>query len=121
MQYQYQSLFKEPMGTCEVFVSCLPYHCNKKQLFDLFSEYYEVINVRIFREKMYGFVTLSNINDVANAVDSLDQHFFHGRRIKYLFFSLSFLLFNLPKTFPSASNRPIIEEERNVREVIAPM
>ncbi len=74
----------------EVFVSCLPYACDERQLFDLFDDYFPVIHARIVRSEkngkrisqMYGFVTLGNPEDVNQAVDLLDQHLFKGRRIK---------------------------------------
>lgn len=71
----------------EVFVSCLPYACDEKMLFDLFNKYYHVIGTRIVRNErnitqLYGFVTLCNVDEVQQATKLMNNYLFEGRKIK---------------------------------------
>lgn len=71
----------------EVFVSCLPYACDEKLIFDLFNKYFHPINARIVRNErnvtqLYGFVTLCDVDEVRQATKLLNNYLFEGRKIK---------------------------------------
>ncbi len=68
----------------------LSYFCEEKDLFELFSQYATVTNVRLMRSDdkkrslMYAFVMLSNRHEVEQISGLMNNHLFMGRLLRYV-------------------------------------
>ncbi len=72
-----------------VFVGNLSYFCEDRHLHDLFNEYGEVNNARVMRSDdntrslMFGFVTMSSVNQAKEMERIFNGHMFMGRKLRY--------------------------------------
>jgi RNA recognition motif-containing protein len=72
----------------EVFVGNLSYFCTETDLFELFSQYVPVEDVRIVRNDsgrrslMFGFIIFPSPFEAMEAVKILNNHLFMGRNLK---------------------------------------
>jgi RNA recognition motif-containing protein len=73
---------------CVAFVGNLSYFCREKDLYELFSPYSCVKNVRVMynedrsRSLMFGFVELSSEYETQAMIELLNGNMFMGRRLK---------------------------------------
>lgn len=71
----------------DVFVGNLSYFCMEMDLHRLFSQYVNVLNVRIERDDngirslLFGFVSLASLEEVHGVSSLLNGHLFMGRHI----------------------------------------
>lgn len=72
----------------EVFVGNLSYFCTETDLYELFSQYVPVEDVRIVRNDsgrrslMFGFIIFPSPFEAVEAVKILNNHLFMGRNLK---------------------------------------
>lgn len=72
----------------EVFVGNLSYFCDENDLYQLFDSYADVTHVRIVRNAennrtlMFGFVTLSTVNEAKEMSKLLTGQLFMGRKLR---------------------------------------
>lgn len=72
----------------EIFVGNLSFFCNEKHLYDHFSMYSHVTNVRItrnvhkHRSLMFGFVAFKSPQEAREMAKLMDGHFFMGRYLR---------------------------------------
>ncbi len=72
----------------DIFVGNLSYFCEELDLYNLFNQYVDVLNVRIMRNNdrsrslMFAFVTIGTHQEVAGITTLLNGHLFMGRKIK---------------------------------------
>ncbi len=72
----------------EIFVGYLSYFCEEKDLFELFTQYATVVNVRLIRSDdkkrslMYAFVLLSTRREVEEISGLMNNHLFMGRQLR---------------------------------------
>jgi RNA recognition motif-containing protein len=72
----------------ELFVGNLSFFCTERDLFELFSEYAEVVNVRIARNEqknrslMFGFVAFGNMHEAREMSRLFQRHIFQGRNLR---------------------------------------
>jgi RNA recognition motif-containing protein len=72
----------------EIFVGNLSFFCNEKHLYDYFSLYSHVTNVRItrnvhkHRSLMFGFVAFKTPQEAREMAKLMDGHFFMGRYLR---------------------------------------
>ncbi len=73
---------------CVAFVGNLSYFCREKDLYELFSPYCNVKNVRVMynedrsRSLMFGFVELTSEHEVQSMITLLNGNMFMGRRLR---------------------------------------
>ncbi len=83
------------MNSNTLFVGNLSFFCEESHLFQLFDQYGDVQQVHIIRNvvksasspsrPLFGFVTLKSDAQVADAIRILDNHFFMGRTLRYVY------------------------------------
>lgn len=70
-----------------LYVANLPWRTTEDELVELFAEFGAVADVRVIqdpvtgRSRGYGFVELSDPDDVPRAVDALNGQEYNGRRL----------------------------------------
>lgn len=75
-------------NTTSLFVGDLPKFCTEQDLEQLFVRFGPIMDVKIKRNMntgktlSYGFITLANEMAASDALRSLDQTMFHGRRLR---------------------------------------
>ncbi len=83
----------------EVFVGNLSYFCEEVHLYDLFSQYSNVTNVRIVRTEdrsrslLFGFVALKNPCEMELVSEIFNNHLHMGRQMRYALIFSSVSLF----------------------------
>jgi len=76
------------MQEFKLYVGNLSYSSTEEQLKELFSQYGEVKDAVIIKDRMsgrskgFGFIELSSENEVQEAIDGLNDQEFMGRTIK---------------------------------------
>ncbi len=87
-QHQQSPQNRTPMLKNEVFVGNLSYFCDENDLYQLFDNYADVTHVRIVRNAennrtlMFGFVTLSTVNEAKEMSKLLTGQLFMGRKLR---------------------------------------
>jgi len=69
------------MNPKRLFVGNLTYTVDEKELWELFSRYGEVVNVRIIEGKGYGFVEMESYEDARSARNALNETEYKGRNL----------------------------------------
>lgn len=69
------------MNNCKLFVGNLTYSVREGQLQTLFSQFGEVISVRILEKKGYGFVEMKTPQQAQSAREALSETEFEGRNL----------------------------------------
>ncbi|PJZ70894.1 RNA-binding protein [Leptospira perolatii] len=69
------------MRNSKLFVGNLNYAVGSTEVNKLFSNYGEVVNVKIIEGKGFGFVEMANEEDAENAKNSLNGTQFSGRKL----------------------------------------
>ncbi len=107
----------------EVFVGNLSFFCEEVHLYELFSQYSNVTNVRIVRTEdrsrslLFGFVALKNPCEMDLVSEIFNNHLHMGRQMRYHdcifvdvpFLTLSFL--NFPDRVEPSSKRTSFRNE----------
>jgi RNA recognition motif-containing protein len=65
-----------------LYVGNLTYSVKEDQLKDLFSQYGEVVSVKIIEQKGFGFVEMATSEEAQAAMDALNQTVFEGRTMR---------------------------------------
>ena len=71
-----------------IYIGNLHYNVNEEELKEIFKEYGEVMSVVIItdkytgRSKGFGFIEMLNDEEANKAIDNLNGHEIHGRKIK---------------------------------------
>ncbi len=86
------SLFSRPISNpLELFVGNLSYFCTEEDLYELFNQFVNVTSVRVMRADdkkrslMFGFVTVSVLQEVDMMANLLNGHLFMGRQLRYAY------------------------------------
>ncbi len=66
----------------KLYVGNLSYSTTRDDLEDLFSEYGEVVDVKVIEGKGFGFVEMSSPSEAEKAKDALSGNDFKGRSLK---------------------------------------
>ena len=66
----------------KLYVGNISYSVTNEQLRELFSNYGEVIEIRIIEGKGFGFVEMSDISEAERAKEELNGTDFKGRTLK---------------------------------------
>jgi len=64
-----------------MYVGNIPYDATEEDLRELFSDYGEVISVKIKRSKGFSFVEMGAENDSKNAISGLNGKLFMGKTL----------------------------------------
>ena len=76
------------MGRAEIFVGDLSFFCHENHIFQLFSHYGRVMEIRIKKSEghgkslMFGFVKMSTMAESDDAIRKLNGIMFMGRTLK---------------------------------------
>jgi RNA recognition motif-containing protein len=70
------------MKGSKLYVGNLSYSVTKEKLEELFSNYGEVVQVKLFEGKGFGFVEMSNSTEAEKAKEALNGSDFEGRSLK---------------------------------------
>jgi RNA recognition motif-containing protein len=70
------------MQGSKLYVGNLDYSVSKRDLEELFLNYGEVRDVKLFENKGFGFVEMSNTSDAMKAMEGLNGTNFKGRNLK---------------------------------------
>jgi RNA recognition motif-containing protein len=70
------------MENKKLYIGNLSYSVTNEQLKDLFSQYGEVIDVKLIEGKGFGFVEMSTMEEAETAKSSLNGTEYEGRTIK---------------------------------------
>ena len=65
-----------------LYVGNLTYSVKEDQLKDLFSQYGDVVSVKIIEQKGFGFVEMATSEEAQAAMDALNQTVFEGRTMR---------------------------------------
>lgn len=65
-----------------LYVGNLTYSVKEDQLRDLFSQYGEVVSVKVIEQKGFGFVEMGTSEEAQAAMDGLNQTVFEGRTMR---------------------------------------
>ena len=65
-----------------LYVGNLTYSVKEDQLKDLFSQYGDVVSVKIIEQKGFGFVEMGTSEEAPAAMDALNQTEFEGRTMR---------------------------------------
>ena len=66
----------------KLFVGNLNYRVNSEDLRNLFSEYGEVVDVRVIERKGFGFVEMSSQAEAEEAKEALNNTEYQGRSLR---------------------------------------
>ena len=70
------------MSSSNLYLGNLSYQVEENQLRELFSEYGEVVSVKSFQDKGFGFVEMSSPEEAKKALEALNGKEFLGRDMK---------------------------------------
>jgi RNA recognition motif-containing protein len=70
------------MKGSKLYVGNLDYSVTKEKLEELFSNYGEVVQVKLFEGKGFGFVEMSDSTEAEKAKEALNGSDFEGRSLK---------------------------------------
>jgi RNA recognition motif-containing protein len=70
------------MQESKLYVGNLSYSATSEELKTLFSEYGQVQDVKLFQDKGFGFVEMTDPAEAGKAKEALDGFEFKGRKIK---------------------------------------
>ncbi len=76
------------MGRAEIFVGDLSFFCHENDVFQLFSQFGQVMEVRIKKSEgngkslMFGFVKMSSMMESDEAIKRLNGIMYMGRTLK---------------------------------------
>jgi RNA recognition motif-containing protein len=63
----------------KIYVGNIPFSATEQDIRDLFSDYGEIISVKIRRTKGFGFVEMGSENDAKKAISGLNGKSFMGK------------------------------------------
>lgn len=69
------------MSSNKLFVGNIGYSSTQEQLMELFTGYGSVKNIKIFRDKGFGFVEMSSRAEAERAREALSGYKFQGRTL----------------------------------------
>ena len=76
------------MGRAEIFIGDLSFFCHENDIFQLFSQYGQVMEVRIKKSEgngkslMFGFVKMESLEAAGEVIRQLNGIMFMGRVLK---------------------------------------
>lgn len=70
------------MSSSNLYLGNLSYQVSEDELKKLFSDYGEVVSVKSFQDKGFGFVEMSTPEEAKNALEALNGQEFLGRAMK---------------------------------------
>ena len=76
------------MGRAEIFIGDLSFFCHENDIFQLFSQYGQVMEVRIKKSEgngkslMFGFVKMESLEAADEVIRQLNGIMFMGRLLK---------------------------------------
>lgn len=70
------------MNTSKLYCGNLNYAVTEDELKELFSEYGEVVSVKIIEGKGFGFIEFSSVQEAEEAKEKLNDTEFRGRTMK---------------------------------------
>jgi len=66
----------------KLYIGNLNYQTTETALKDAFSEYGEVVSVRIIQGRGFGFVEMANAEDAEKALEAMNEKDFDGRTLR---------------------------------------
>lgn len=70
------------MKGSKLYIGNLNYQTTETALKDAFSEYGEVVSVRIIQGRGFGFVEMANAEDAEKAMEAMNEKDFDGRTLR---------------------------------------
>ncbi|NOZ63466.1 MAG: RNA-binding protein [Caldiserica bacterium] len=70
------------MKGSKLYIGNLNYQTTETALKDAFSEYGEVVSVRIIQGRGFGFVEMANAEDAEKALEAMNEKDFDGRTLR---------------------------------------